>query len=121
MTASLAACSQKSATDDKYAGLDGAIQDWHKSIEATPACLSKADGKGCQSFEVGCKGERPIAATDQAKGISARLVVAMSWEGWDDKRSEYRPASGFAEFNKVDGAWIRSDTGPVNLSTCASA
>lgn len=118
----LASCSPKAKTgaEAKYDGLDGAILAWRQQIVKTDkACLSKADG--CQSFEVGCKGEREITATDQAKGVTAKLVVAMSWEGWDPKRSEYRPQSGFSEFTKVDGGWLRGATPPVNLSTCVSS
>ncbi|WP_309644800.1 hypothetical protein [Phenylobacterium sp.] len=108
--------------EDKYAGLDEAIRGWHASIKATDdLCKAKADGKGCQGFEVACKGEREIAPAEQAKGVSAKVVVAMSWEGWDAVRSEYRTSSGFAEFNKIDGAWKRSDAGPVNLATCVAA
>lgn len=110
-----------SAPQDQYAGLKQAIDGWHASIQSTDAqCQAKPDGKGCQGFEVACKGAREIPAAEQAKGVSAKVVVAMSWEGWDAARAEYRPASGFAEFNKVDGAWTRIAAGPVNLSTCVS-
>ena len=118
----LAGCgpTAKTGADDKYAGLDAAILAWRQQIMATnQACTAKADG--CQSFEVGCKGEREITPTDQAKGVTAKLVVAMSWEGWDPRRSEYRPESGFSEFTKVEGGWLRAVTAPVNLSTCASS
>ena len=118
----LASCSPKAKTgaEAKYAGLDEAILAWRQQIMKTDkACSAKADG--CQSFEVGCKGEREITPTDQAKGVSAKLVVAMSWEGWDPKRSEYHPESGFSEFTKVGGDWLRGSTGPVNLSTCVSS
>ncbi|CAN5641475.1 hypothetical protein BH10PSE5_BH10PSE5_06380 [soil metagenome] len=118
----LASCSPKAKTgaEAKYAGLDEAILAWRQQIVKTDkACSAKADG--CQSFEVGCKGEREITPIDQAKGVTAKLVVAMSWEGWDPKRSEYHPESGFAEFTKVDGGWLRGTTGPVNLSTCVSS
>lgn len=118
----LASCSPKAKTgaEAKYDGLDGAILAWRQEIVKTDkACLAKADG--CQSFEVGCKVEREITATDQAKGVTAKLVVAMSWEGWDATRSEYRSQSGFSEFTKVDGGWLRAATAPVNLSTCASS
>ncbi|MBR7620798.1 hypothetical protein JKL49_15495 [Phenylobacterium sp. 20VBR1] len=118
----LASCSPKAKTgaEAKYAGLDEAILAWRQQIVKTDkACSAKADG--CQSFEVGCKGEREITPIDQAKGVSAKLVVAMSWEGWDAVRSEYRPESGFSEFTKVDGGWLRGATAPVNLSTCVSS
>ncbi|CAN5767693.1 hypothetical protein BH11PSE1_BH11PSE1_18280 [soil metagenome] len=118
----LASCSPKAKTgaEAKSEGLEEAILAWRQQIMKTDAaCTSKADG--CQSFEVGCKMERPITPTDQAKGVTAKLVVAMSWEGWDAKRSEYRPQAGFGEFTKVDGGWLRGTTAPVNLSTCVSS
>lgn len=118
----LASCSPKakSGADAKYDGLDGEILAWRKDILKTDkACLAKSDG--CQAFEVRCKGEREITATDQAKGVTAKLVVAMSWEGWEAVRSEYRPQSGFSEFTKVDGDWLRAPTGPVNMSSCVSS
>lgn len=118
----LASCSPKAKTgaEVKYAGLDQAILAWRQQIVTTDrACTAKADG--CQSFEVGCKGEREITPSDQAKGVTAKLVVAMSWEGWDANRSEYHAESGFSEFTKVAGAWLRKSTGPVNLSSCVSA
>ncbi|WP_340644064.1 hypothetical protein [Phenylobacterium sp.] len=118
----LASCSPKakSGAEAKYDGLDEAILAWRQQIVTTDtACTAKADG--CQSFEVRCKGEREIAATDQAKGVTAKLVVAMRWEGWEEVRSEYRPVSGFSEFTKVDGDWLRAATAPVNLSTCVSS
>lgn len=121
----LGGCGQAAKTaanpDDKYAGLDEAILGWHAAIKAADAACKAKDGKGCQGFEVACKGEREIAPAEQAKGVSAKVVVAMSWEGWDEARAEYRLSSGFAEFNKVGGAWTRADAGPVNLSTCVAA
>jgi hypothetical protein len=121
----LASCSPKAKTgaEAKYAGLDDQILKWRRDLEQTnAACHDKAPGKtGCQDFEVACKAERTITPADQAKGVTAKLVVAMSWEGWDPKRSEYHPESGFSEFTKVDGGWLRGTTGPVNLSTCVSS
>lgn len=120
----LSACSEGSETaqgGDKYAGLDQAIKGWHAQIKSDPQqCVAKDDGNGCQGFEVACKGERELAAEDQAKGVAAKIVVAMSWEGWDPAREEYRTASSFAEFNKIGDEWTRSATGPVNLATCVS-
>ncbi|UTP38648.1 hypothetical protein M9M90_15665 [Phenylobacterium sp. LH3H17] len=107
------------AGQDKYAGLDVAIRGWHDSIVASDAECKAKDGKGCQAFEVACKGEREIAPAEQAKGVTTKIVVAMSWEGWDEARAEYRAQSGFAEFNKVGDAWTRTKVGPVNLASCA--
>lgn len=117
----LASCSPEAQTgaEAKYGGLDAAIQAWRQQVVKTDAaCLAKAEG--CQGFEVRCKGAREITATDQAKGVTAKLVVAMNWEGWDAARSEYRSQSGFSEFTKVDGGWLRASTAPVNMTSCVS-
>ena len=119
----LGACSPKAPAGSeaaKYAGLEVAIRDWHAAIDAAPEkCPAKDGAKGCQTFEVACKAERPITPDEAAKGVSAKIVAAMSWEGWDPKRGEYQPGSDFAEFTKSGGAWSRQTTGPVNLATCA--
>ena len=102
----------------KYAGLEEAILGWRNDLEKSAVeCPKSPDGKSCQSFDVGCKGERPPGA-----GESAKVGVAMSWDAWNPKHSEYGPASGLAEFRKVGGKWLRKDLpGPVNLNTCATS
>lgn len=106
--------------DDKYAGLDAAIRTWHASVKETDTqCANKPEAQACNSFEVACKGDRPLNPDDQAKGITAKVVAAMSWQAWSAETSEYRPASGVAEFTKVQGEWRRADAAPVNLATCA--
>lgn len=108
------------AAGDKNAGLDGAIRTWHASIKENDAlCVNKPEAQSCNSFEVSCKGERPLDPADQAKGVTTKVVAAMRWQAWHPERAEYRPASGVAEFTKVDGEWRRVDVGPVNLATCA--
>nr|QQZ49573.1 hypothetical protein JKL49_21945 [Phenylobacterium glaciei] len=65
----LASCSPKAKTgaEAKYAGLDEAILAWRQQIVKTDkACSAKADG--CQSFEVGCKGEREITPSTKPRG-----------------------------------------------------
>ena len=117
----LASCSPKAPTgaETKFGGLDEAILAWRQQIvKSDAACVAEAEG--CQGFEVRCKGEREITPTDQAKGVTAKLVVAMTWEGWDAVRSEHRSQSGFAEFTKLDGGWLRTPTAPVNMSSCVS-
>ena len=105
---------------DKYAGLDVAIRTWHASVkEGDALCANKPEDQACNSFEVACKGERPLDPADTAKGVTAKVVAAMSWQAWRPETAEYRPASGVAEFTKVDGEWRRAEAGPVNLSTCA--
>lgn len=121
----LAACqpSQKSAEGgDPYAGLDGAIKTWHAQIKTTDSqCKDRPQGEQCQGFAVACKGEREVTPLETAQGMTAKVAVAMGWEGWDPKRSEYRSASSTAEFQKIGGAWKRVAIGPVNLSTCVAS
>lgn len=105
---------------DKYAGLDGAIRTWHASVKEKDAlCVNQPAAQACNSFEVACKGERPLDPADEAKGVTAKVVTAMSWQAWSAETEEYRPASGVAEFTKVGEEWRRVDVGPVNLATCA--
>lgn len=123
---SLAACGetggQQAQGGDKYAGLDEAIRTWHGEIKTqNDQCKDKAEGEQCRAFEVACKGEREVAAEEAAEGMSAKVAVAMGWEGWDAARSEYRPASSVVEFQKVGGEWKRENSGPVNLSTCVAS
>jgi hypothetical protein len=120
----LAGCGERqahaNAAADKYAGLDEAIRGWRTAIEKTDAaCSAKGADKGCQSFEVACKGERAIEADDQARGVSAKVVVAMQWQGWNAEKSEFQSSPGFAEFSKVGGTWRRQDARRVNLTSCA--
>ncbi len=112
--------SETASSGDKYAGLDGAIRDWHANIKTSnKVCSAGTDAQACQGFEVACKGERPVTTDDEAKGVTARVIAAMSWQARADAEAEYKPASGVAEFTKVGGEWKRADTSPVNLSTCA--
>ena len=107
---------------DKYAGLDEQIRTWHGELkEGDAGCKGKPEGQQCRAFEVSCKGEREVSADEAAKGMRAKVAVAMGWEAWDTARSEYRPAGATAEFQKVGGEWKRLPTGPVNLSTCAAS
>ena len=123
VTLLLAACSEQtgsgatSGEDPRFAGLDQEILAWRTDLEATsPACANKVDGAGCESFQVTCKAERTITPEDQAKGVTAKLVAAMTFTG---KGAEGRPGSAFAEFSKAGEAWTRKETASVNLSTCA--
>jgi len=107
-----------SGPEAKYAGLEEAILAWRNDLEKSPVeCPKSPDGKSCQSFDVGCKGERPAGP-----GETAKVIVAMSWDAWNPKGAEYGPASGLAEFRKAGGKWLRKDLpGPVNLATCATS
>lgn len=117
----LAACSPPGATstkadaDPKFAGLDQQLLAWRADLEKTnPVC---AAAKGCQDYDVACKGERPLTPSDQAKGIAAKVVVAMTF---NPKGAESaKPGSAFAEFTKAGNGWMRTETAAVNLSSCA--
>lgn len=119
----LGGCQKSEAPNpaDPYAGLDKAILAWRGDIDKSPACAKTPEGaKGCQTFEVSCKVEAPVTAAD--KGVSAKIVAAMSWGEWSKTRGDYEPASGGAAFAKTNGQWMRKDlSGPVNLSTCATS
>lgn len=125
LTWALAACSPGSGRQDvqgdRFAGLDGAIRAWRADLLAShPACGDKSQGKGCQDFEVGCKGELAPTPADRAEGVTARVVTAMTFNGWDPGRGGYSPASAFAEFRRTGEGWSRRETAPVNLASCAS-
>lgn len=111
------AASSGSGEDPRFAGLDQQILAWRTDIEASnPACATKTDGTGCESFQVTCKAERTITPEEQAKGVTAKLVAAMTFTG---KGVDGKPGSAFAEFAKAGETWTRTETSSVNLSTCA--
>lgn len=106
-----------SGEDPRFAGLDQQILAWRTDIEAAnPVCATKTDGAGCESFQVTCKAERTITPEDQAKGVTAKLVAAMTFTG---KGVDGKPGSAFAEFAKAGDTWTRTETGSVNLTSCA--
>jgi hypothetical protein len=120
----LSACSQggHSASDasDPYAGLNPEILSWRTEIEAShPACKTKVEGKGCESFSVTCKAAQTITPDETAKGVTAKLVAAMTFNGRNPDGSSGAPGSSFATFSKVGGKWSRSEAKPVNMSSCA--
>lgn len=118
----LTACSPGETSDpsDPYSGLDPQIVAWRGEIEtAHPACNTKIDGKGCEGFEVTCKGARELTAADQSKGVSARIVSAMRFSGRMADGSTGKAGSAFAEFTKAGGQWKRAEADPVNPTTCA--
>lgn len=120
----LSACSQGGDTadsSDPTAGLDAQIVAWRNDVEAShPACATKTEGKGCESFEVTCKGLQELTAEEQAQGIAAQVVAAMRFSGRTADGSTGKSGSAFAEFTKTNGQWTRAEAKPVNLSTCAS-
>ena len=121
----LTACSGQSAStgsQDKYAGLDTEIRSWREALlEKRTDCAAAPADKACRAFEVACKGEREITPAETEAGVTAKIASAMTFESWDKVRSEFRPASAFAEFTKGPKGWKRQETGPLNLSTCVAA
>ena len=120
----LAACSPSgqtgSAGQGKFAGLDQEILKWRTDIVATdPLCRSASADQKCSGFEVGCKAERDLTADDRAKGITARVVAAITWNGFDAKFKQAQSGSRAAEFAKGPSGWTRADHKPVNLESCA--
>jgi hypothetical protein len=118
----LGACGQaeKSAGDDKFAGLDGEMLSWRKQILQTDKlCQSQAEGQKCEGFEVACKAERTITPDDQAKGVTAKVVAALTWNGFDSKFKQAQTGQATALFTRAKGAWTRADYTSVNPSTCA--
>ena len=117
----LAACSSGDKTDpnDPNAGLDREIVSWRNDLEATnPACQKKVDGHGCVSFEVTCKAMQEITPDETAKGVTAQVIAAMTFNGHSRDGAE-KAASAFALFSKSGGKWARPEAMPINLRTCA--
>ena len=118
----LGACDQpaKSTGDDKFAGLDGQILTWRQEIlKSDKLCQSQVADQKCQAFEVRCKAERAITPEEQAKGVTAKVVAALNWNGFDQKFKQAQTGAATALFTRTDGAWTRVEHPPVNLSTCA--
>jgi hypothetical protein len=103
----------------RFAGLEEAILAWRNDIQkADAACQDRTPGRGCQTFEVACKAERPITPAEQARGVSAKVVAGMSWTAWDPQRAEAMPVSGFSQFTNTRGTWSRGKQLSGNLATC---
>ena len=119
----LSACSQggqKSDPNDPYAGLDAQILSWRTDIETNhPVCSTKIEGKGCEGFAVRCKAAQTITPEEQAKGVTAKIVSAITFSGRMEDGSTGKSGSAFAYFSKTGDAWTRTEARPVNPSTCA--
>jgi hypothetical protein len=121
----LGGCSQGGQTGgraapDRFAGLDVEILKWRQEILAIdPLCKSEVAAQKCQSFEVACKAERTVTAQDQAKGITAHVVTAMTFEGYDPKLRQAQSGARTAEFTRAAAGWTRAEHPPVNTSSCA--
>jgi hypothetical protein len=104
----------------KFAGLDGQILNWRKAIIASdPLCTSQAEGEKCEGFEVACKAERTITAEDRARGVTARVVASITWNGFDAKFRHPQNGTRAAEFIRGRAGWSQAEHTPVNMSTCA--
>ena len=104
----------------KFAGLDAEILNWRTGILASdPLCKSQAADQKCQSFEVACKAERNVTVEESAKGITAHVVTAMTWSGWDPKLRQPQSGARTVEFTKAGASWTRADHSPVNMDSCA--
>ncbi|MBW8813566.1 MAG: hypothetical protein JF588_09085 [Caulobacterales bacterium] len=119
----LAACSQggqKPAAGDLNAELQPQMLAWRTALEANHvACKTKVDGKGCESFEVTCKAAQDISPEEKAKGVTAQVIAAMTFNGRTADGSSGKPGSAFAQFTKTGDSWTRTEAKPVNMSTCA--
>ena len=120
----LGGCNQGGQTGggaaDKFAGLDGEELKWRKEIIATnPLCKATADDQKCQNFEVSCKAERAVTPDDAAKGVTAHVVVMMTWNGFDQKFKHPQSGVQAAQFTKSASGWTRAPHGPVYVQTCA--
>jgi len=108
------------AGGDKFAGLDGEELKWRKEIIATdPLCKATADDQKCQNFEVSCKAERVVSPAEAAKGVTAHVVVMMTWNGFDQKFKHPQSGVQAAQFTKSASGWTRAPHGPVYVQTCA--
>jgi hypothetical protein len=118
----LGACGQadKSAGNDKFAGLDKEILSWRQEIlKSDKLCQSQAEGEKCVGFEVTCKAERTITPDDQARGVTVKVVAALNWNGFDPKFKQAQTGQATALFTNTKGAWSRTEHTSVNPKTCA--
>lgn len=124
-TLALAACGQSPAgraasnEDARFAGLDAQIAAWRPDIEKNNAACAPAEGGGCQDFQVTCKAEREISPDERARGVTAKLVAAMTFNSQGATPDDLKPGSAFAEFTKTGDSWTRVEAQPVNLQSCA--
>ena len=92
---------------------------WRTEIIASdPLCKQTSAEQKCKNFSVECKGARDLKADDGGKGITSRVVAAMTFNGWDPKLKQSQDGARAAEFVKTAAGWTHSDHPPVNLSTC---
>ncbi len=119
----LSACAPKHGEPvdtDRYAGLSPQILVWRTALEAQhSACALKVNGRGCEAFQVTCKAAQAITSAERARGVSAKLVAAMTFNGRSPDGSGGKLGSAFAIFTKAGGVWARTEAAPVNMTSCA--
>lgn len=121
----LSGCEKASQTDapataDPYAGLEAEILKWRGEIVKTDAlCQSHAEGQKCDSFEVVCKAQRAITPAEAAKGVTAKLVAGLNWNGFDTQHKQTQSVLRAAQFTRAHGVWTRAEHTSVNPESCA--
>jgi hypothetical protein len=60
-----------------------------------------------------------VTPADQAGGVTAHVVTAITWEGFDPKFKHSQSGTRAAEFTKTASGWTRADHAPINMSSCA--
>ncbi|MBS0333543.1 MAG: hypothetical protein JSS35_12310 [Proteobacteria bacterium] len=106
---------------DLNASLKPEMDKWRTEIVASdPLCKQTATDQKCKNFNVECKAERDLKADDGAKGVTNRVVAAMTFSGWDPKLKQAQDGTRAAEFVKTASGWSRQEHPPVNLTSCAS-
>lgn len=118
----LAGCGQEAKTTagaSSTAGLEEAIVTWREQIREThDLCAGKAADMGCGDFQVACKGALPISPDEKGRGVTAKIAVAMTFNGKGASAQDLKPGSSFANFVKTGDSWSRTESKPLNLSTC---
>ena len=51
--------------------------------------------------------------------VTAKVVAAMDWNGWDPKLKQAQAGSEAALFTKARAGWTRAPHAPVNMTSCA--
>ena len=118
----LGACSQAEtpAAGDKFAGLDKEILTWRQDIlKSDKLCQSQAEGQKCEGFEVTCKAERTITPDETARGVSAKVVAALNFSGFDQTFKQPQTGQATALAINTTVAWSRVVHTSVDPNTCA--
>lgn len=105
---------------DINASLKPEMDKWRAEIIASdPLCKQTSADQKCKNFNVECKAARNLTADDPGKGVTNRVVAAMTFNGWDPKLKQSQDGARTVEFVKTAAGWTHADHAPVNISTCA--